>query len=82
MDNDLEQIKALGEYKVHPEVSPDHYKRWKVEPLWFIMQNDLPFWLGNVLKYCMRFDAKDGLKDLKKARVYLDEKIKELENNE
>lgn len=58
---------------------PHHYKRWKIEPLTFCMENNLPFWLGNVIKYCMRYDAKDGLADLYKARVYLDKKISELE---
>jgi hypothetical protein len=60
-------------------VDPQHYTRWPVEPLAFCMANDLPFWLGNVIKYCMRYDAKDGLKDLYKAKRYLQEKIRELE---
>lgn len=59
--------------------NPRHYSRWEIEPLEFIMANDLPFWMGNVLKYIMRYDQKDGLQDLYKARTYLDEKIKELE---
>lgn len=59
--------------------NPRHYTRWKIQPLDFAMANDLPFWLGNVLKYCMRYDAKDGLQDLYKARVYLNKKIEELE---
>lgn len=60
---------------------PNHYARWKMEPIEFIFINDLPFWLGNVVKYCMRYDAKDGIQDLKKARRYLDIKIKELEGD-
>lgn len=59
--------------------NPHHYTRWKIEPLKFCMENNLPFWLGNVIKYCMRYDAKDGLADLYKARVYLNEKINEME---
>lgn len=61
-------------------ISPDHYSRWKIEPLKFIMTNNLPFWMGNVIKYIMRWDRKDGLQDLKKARSYLDHKIAELES--
>ena len=61
---------------------PPHYTRFKIEPLTFIMANDLPFWLGNVIKYCCRYDAKDGLHDLKKARQYLDTKINELEKEQ
>lgn len=58
---------------------PVHYSRWKIQPLDFCMANDLPFWLGNIIKYTMRYDAKDGLQDLYKARVYLQKKIDELE---
>lgn len=59
--------------------SPEHYSRWEIEPIRFIMENDLPFWLGNIIKYTMRYDAKDGLQDLRKARSYLDRKIAEME---
>lgn len=60
-------------------IDPNHYKRWQIEPWDFIYANDLPFWLGNVIKYGMRYDDKDGLQDLLKARAYLDKKIKEME---
>lgn len=30
------------------------------------------FYLGNVIKYMLRFKKKNGLEDLKKARLYLD----------
>jgi hypothetical protein len=58
---------------------PKHYSRWKMEPIEFIAINNLPWWLANVIKYTMRFDAKDGLQDLYKARSYLDMKIAEIE---
>ena len=60
---------------------PTHYARWKMEPIEFIAINDLPWWLANVIKYTMRFDAKDGLQDLYKARSYLDMKIRTLEGH-
>ena len=43
------------------------------------------FNLGNVIKYIWRAGLKDGasiLLDLKKAKWYLDSKIKDLEKNE
>lgn len=58
---------------------PTHYSRWAMEPIEFIAVNDLPWWVANVVKYCMRFDAKDGLQDMYKARSYLDMKIRQLE---
>lgn len=36
---------------------------------------------GNVLKYIMRADHKNGLEDLKKARVYLNWEIESREND-
>jgi len=58
---------------------PHHYARWTMEPIEFIAINNLPWWLANVIKYTMRFDAKDGLQDLYKARSYLEMKIREQE---
>jgi hypothetical protein len=58
---------------------PNHYARWAMEPIEFIAINNLPWWLANVIKYTMRFDAKDGLQDLYKARSYLEMKIREVE---
>lgn len=62
-----------------PIEHPVHYARWKMEPIEFIAINNLPWWLANVIKYTMRFDAKDGLQDLYKARSYLDMKIRQTE---
>lgn len=59
--------------------NPDYYSRWKMQPLDFIQANDLDFMRGNIIKYIMRYDAKNGLEDLKKARVYLDRLIEKVE---
>lgn len=56
-------------------ISPHHYARFAVQPLAFIAANRLDFLVGNVIKYVCRYDAKNGLEDLKKARRYLDELI-------
>jgi hypothetical protein len=50
---------------------PNHYSRWKIEPIEFIRANELDFYRANIIKYIMRHDAKDGLKDLEKALQYL-----------
>jgi hypothetical protein len=60
-------------------IDPNHYARFPIQPLTFITKNKLEFWQGNIIKYIMRYDAKNGLEDLKKARRYLDEKINEME---
>lgn len=59
--------------------NPEHYSRWEVEPLEFIMQNKVDFVRGNIIKYIMRYDEKDGLNDLIKARTYLNRLIAQQE---
>lgn len=65
--------------KHDPVNQPAHYARWTMQPIEFIAINNLPFWLANVIKYSMRYDAKDGLQDLYKARSYLEMQIRKLE---
>ena len=59
-------------------LSPTHYAKWKIEPVTFIMENDIPFCEGNVIKYTMRHRDKNGVQDINKAIRYL-EMIKEHE---
>lgn len=66
-----ENLKATVERR-EAVVLPHHYARFKIEPILFIGENDLSFLQGNVIKYVLRYDAKNGLEDLMKARRYLD----------
>jgi hypothetical protein len=49
--------------------SPDHYKDTRLMDL--LIEKQVPFAEGNVMKYVYRWREKDGLKDLYKARDYL-----------
>jgi hypothetical protein len=60
-------------------IDPKHYNTWKIEPITFIMENDLGFCEGNIIKYIMRWQMKNGITDLKKARQYIDFIIKKEE---
>ena len=53
------------------QVGGDHYKNKKFQPIEFILGNDIPFCEGNVIKYICRWKEKGGLKDLRKARQYI-----------
>ena len=66
----------LKGFNMISDVSPPHYARWDIEPISFIMRNQIPYAEGNVIKYVMRHDMKDGVKDIDKAIRYL-EMIKE-----
>jgi len=50
----------------------DHYKRWSIQPITFIHENSLGFARGNIIKYIMRHDIKNGREDLEKAKHYID----------
>ncbi len=75
---DIDKLK-----KAQPDLinTPPHYTQYKIEPIDFIMKNKLEFWQGNIIKYIMRFEKKNGVEDLKKARTYLNRKISELETS-
>ncbi len=64
------------------QVGGTHYSKYKIQPLEFIVANNLDFLQGNVVKYVVRYKDKGGLEDLKKARHYLDMIIELLEKDE
>lgn len=49
-----------------------HYKDLKIQPIEYIHANGIPFAEGSVIKYVTRWRAKGGVKDLEKARHFLD----------
>lgn len=76
-----------------PVTHPSHYTSGKIEVIDFITDQNLDFCLGNVVKYISRAGKKESdrsknqtiedktIEDLKKARFYLDYKIKMLEQS-
>lgn len=61
---------------------PIHYNNGGDEPYPFIESWDMNYAEGNVIKYVVRYHTKGGVKDLKKARWYLDKLIAEAEKND
>jgi hypothetical protein len=62
------------------QIGGDHYERLVTEPFDVMKANfskeELEgYFLGNILKYVMRYKHKNGVEDLKKASTYLDELI-------
>ena len=53
------------------QVGGTHYINMKIQPLELIDEYSLSYREGNVLKYIMRHEAKNGLEDLDKALDYL-----------
>jgi hypothetical protein len=52
------------------QVGGDHYKL-PIQPIDFITKNKLGFIEGNIIKYIVRHDKKNGIEDLNKAMHYL-----------
>lgn len=51
---------------------PDHYKKWKIEPIRFCQENGLDMLQASIVKYTVRFRDKNGVEDLMKAKRCLD----------
>jgi hypothetical protein len=63
------------------KISPDYYNRYKTQPIDFISEAVGPgFIVGNVIKYVLRYDKKNGVEDVKKALRYCEFLINMLEN--
>ncbi len=54
------------------QVSGEHYKSLKIQPIEFIHANGIPFAEGSVIKYVTRWRDKGGLADLEKAKHFLE----------
>jgi hypothetical protein len=58
----------------------EHYTRLRIQPFDIIKANNLDYFEGNVIKYILRHRYKNGAEDLNKAKVYIDELLKEYED--
>lgn len=50
----------------------DHYKKYAIQPIEFVVKNNIPVLESNALKYILRHGDKAGMGDLRKARHYLE----------
>ena len=54
------------------QVGGTHYKNYKIQPVEFIIKNNIGFVEGNIIKYVLRFKEKGGVQDLLKAKHYIE----------
>jgi hypothetical protein len=64
------------------QVGGNHYVVQKIQPWDYIISNGLDWCEGNIVKYVTRWKRKDKLKDLYKARQYMDKLILTAEEEE
>lgn len=67
MEEEEKEKSALDE-----QVGGDHYKKLGIQPVELIKVINANFFQGNVIKYVTRYKDKNGIKDLEKARHYLE----------
>jgi len=65
----------------HTNINPAHYKQGSIETIEYILDKNMNYLEGNVVKYISRYKMKNGLEDLHKAKWYLDRLIKEYDEN-
>lgn len=78
----IQPIQSVKEEVEHPA----HYTTGKFEVIDYIMDKLTKdqfegYCLGNILKYCSRYQLKGGYKDLAKARWYLDKLLDQCAEN-
>ena len=54
------------------QVGGNHYKKYKIQPVEFIVKNNIGFCEANIIKYVLRFKEKGGVNDLLKAQHYIE----------
>ena len=81
-ENARAAVIAAAKEQNDPVNHPAHYTDGGIETIDFIEAKQLPYHLGNVVKYVSRAGKKlDALEDLKKAQWYLNRYIELMEEN-
>tara|TARA_R110002167_G_scaffold7022_13_gene33141 strand:- start:120 stop:467 length:348 start_codon:yes stop_codon:yes gene_type:complete len=90
-DHDFKES-VLAEHNKEDVVNePDHYVRWPIEPITYIMRNNFEFWRGNLIKYSSRagyklYSGKSQVEseiiDLEKVIRYAGMRINQLNGKE
>ena len=62
------------------QVGGKHYKKFKIQPIEFIVANKLNFIQGCIIKYICRFESKNGVEDLDKIIHYCELQKELLQN--
>lgn len=63
------------------QVGGDHYKTLQIQPIEYILGNNLGWCEGNIVKYITRWKQKGGVQDIKKVIHYAEILLKEMEKN-
>lgn len=82
---------VMSEHTADVVNEPEHYARWEIEPITYIMRNSFDFWRGNIIKYASRAGFKlyggktqveSEITDLQKVIRYAEMRINQLEGKD
>ena len=72
----VRDLKDFANRQFDDITKPEHYcAGFQIEPLDYILKNGLDFLEGKIIKYISRYDMKGVVKDLNKAKFYLEKLI-------
>jgi hypothetical protein len=54
------------------QVGGKHYKKYAIQPTYFLLKNNIPFVEGAIIDYIVRWRDKNGIQDLEKAKHMID----------
>jgi len=67
----LEEVREMTS-ALDRQVGGSHYKGMTIQPIEYIMANNLDYCEANVVKYISRWRNKGGVEDLRKVKHYVD----------
>ena len=70
--NEWEVRKRQVESALSVQIAGDHYKKLAIQPVEYVHANKMGFVEGSVIKYVTRWRDKGGVRDLEKAKHFLD----------
>ena len=70
----LEELNAAKQQTsaLEMQVGGSHYKDMAIQPVEYILANNLSYIEGNIVKYASRWKDKGGIKDLEKIKHFAD----------
>lgn len=68
----INPLTALPQTALTVQVGGDHYKNLAIQPIEYIHANNIPFPEGCVIKYVSRWRDKGGIRDLEKAKHFIE----------
>ena len=65
-------VNPLSGRALDVQVGGGHYKDMAIQPVEFVMKNNLNYCQSNIIKYACRYKDKNGKEDLLKIKHYVD----------